>query len=185
MYKVPNISKYTKIYKNKVPEPFVGLKQGDILSTIFFYLFIHDLSSSLADSSNGNIEKLKLEDIKSSLLFGDDLAIFSLLQKELQNKINILEEHCYNCNLKLKLKETKIIIFNKHGANIKKFKFYYRDKENGIANQYTYLGFTFAPSGKKQIGIDNLITKARKVQFSIQKLLHKSKEKTIKKKNFF
>ena len=94
MYKAPNIS----LYKIKVAEPFyatIGLKQGDILSTTFFNLFIKDLPSLLADSSNGNIEKPKLEDTNiSSLLFGDDLAIFSLLQKELQNKINILEEYC-------------------------------------------------------------------------------------------
>ena len=180
MYKAPNIS---LLYKNKITEPFcttIGLKQGDILSTIFFNLFINDLPSLLADTSNGNIEKPKLEDTNiSSLLFADDLAIFSLSQKELQNKINILEEYCYNWGLELNIKKTKIIIFNKQGANIKKFKFYYRDKEIEIVKQYTYLGFTFTPSGKKQVGIDNLISKARKVWFSIQKMLHKSKEKTI------
>ena len=61
MYKAPNIS---LLYKNKVTEPFyttIGLKQGDILSTIFFNLFINDLPSLLADTSNGNIEKPKLE----------------------------------------------------------------------------------------------------------------------------
>ena len=68
-------------------------------------------------------------------------------------------------------KNTKIIIFNKQGANIKKFKFYYRDKEIEITKQYTYLGFTFTPSGKKEVGIDNLINKARKV-FFLYKMLH-------------
>ena len=63
------------------------------------------------------------------------------------------------------MKKTKIIILNKQVANIKKFKFYYRDKEIEIAKQYTYLGFTFIPSGKKQVGIDILINKARKVWF--------------------
>ena len=178
MYKAPNIS---LLYKSKVTEAFcttIGLKQGDILSTIFFNLFINHFPSLLADTSNENIEKPKLEDINiSSLLFADDLAIFSLSQKELQNKINILEEYCYNWGLELNIKKTKIIIFNKQGANIRKFKFYYRDKEIEIAKQYTYLGFTFIPSGKKQVGIDNLINKARKVWFSIQKMLHKSNKK--------
>ena len=63
------------------------------------------------------------------------------------------------------MKKTKIIILNKQVANIKKFKFYYRDKETEIAKQYTYLGFTFIPSGKKQVGTDILINKARKVWF--------------------
>ena len=68
MYKAPNIS---LLYKNKVTEPFyktIGLKQDDILSTIFFNLFINDLPLLLADTSNGNIEKLKLEDTNISSL---------------------------------------------------------------------------------------------------------------------
>ena len=72
----------------------------------------------LADASNGNIEKPKLEDTNvCSLLFVGDLAIFSLSQKKLQNKINIPEEYCYNWGLELNIKKTKIIIFNKQGKH--------------------------------------------------------------------
>ena len=60
-------------------------------------------------------------------------------------------------------KKTKIFIFNKQGANMKKFKYYYRDKEIDVAKQYTYLGFTFT-LGKKQVRIDNLMSKARKTR---------------------
>ena len=51
MYKTPKIS---LLYKNKVTEPFettAGLKLVDI--------FINDLPSLLADTSNGNNEKPK------------------------------------------------------------------------------------------------------------------------------
>ena len=41
-----------------------------------------------------------------------------------------------------------------------------------IAKEYTYLGFISTSSRKKQVGIDNLINKERKVWFSIQKMLH-------------
>ena len=44
-----------------------------------------------------------------------------------------------------------------------------------------YLGFTFVPSGKKYVGIENLIKEGRKTWFSIPKMLSKSKEKTIDK----
>ena len=67
------------LYKGKVIGPFyltIGLKQDDILSTIFFNLFVKHF---LADISNENDEKLKLEDTNiSSLLFADDLVFFSL-----------------------------------------------------------------------------------------------------------
>ena len=60
----------------------------------------------LADISNENDEKLKLENTNiSSLPFADDLVIFSLSYEELQNKINILEEYCYNWGLVLKTKK--------------------------------------------------------------------------------
>ena len=77
MHKEPNTS---LLYKKMVTEPFyttIGLRQGDILKAIFFNLFINDLTSLLADTTNGNIEKLKLDNTNiSSLLFVDDLAIF-------------------------------------------------------------------------------------------------------------
>ena len=68
MYRAPNIS---LLYKNKVTEPFyttTSLKQHDILSTIFFNLFINDMPSLLADTSTGNIEKPILEDTYISSL---------------------------------------------------------------------------------------------------------------------
>ena len=77
------------------------------------------------------------------------------------------------------MKKTKVIIFNKQGNTIKKFKFYYKGKEIESASKYTYLGFTFVPSGKKYLGIENLLKKGKKTWFSIQKMLSKSKEKTI------
>ena len=54
------------------------------------------------------------------------------------------------------------MIFNKQGATIRKFKFYFQGQEIEIVKQYTYLGFTFIPSGKKLQGIENLITKFNK-----------------------
>ena len=96
-YKSPSVS---LLYKDKVTEPFqttIGLKQGDILSTIFFNLFINDLPTVLEETNLEKIETPMLGDTNiSSLLFADDLAIFSLSQKELQSKIiDILDEYCH------------------------------------------------------------------------------------------
>ena len=77
----------------------------------------------------------------------------------------------------LKVKKIIIIILNKQEVNIRKFKFYYRDKEIDIGKQYTYLGFTFTQSRKKQVGIDNLINKARKAWFCIQKKCYINQKK--------
>ena len=185
---ITSIYESTKVslsYKKKISPPFItsiGLKQGDVLSTIFFNLFINDLPSILGNQSTHFDENETPEICKenvSSLLFADDLAMFSLTQKGLQNKLDILQNYCSQWDLNLNLKKTKIMIFNKQGATIKKFKFFFKGEEIDVVNQYTYLGFTFIPSGKKHVGIENLIKKGKKAWFSIQKMLNKSKEKTI------
>ena len=45
--------------------------------------------------------------------------------------------------------------------------------------QYAYLGFTFAPSGKKHQGIENLINKAKKSVFILKPFLCKSEGKPV------
>ena len=180
-----NSTQVSLSYNQNISTPFkttLGLKQGDILSTTFFNLFINDLpmilenqKTHLEEDKNPDLFKTRI----SSLLFADDLAIFSLTQNGLQEKLDILEKYCRQWDLELNLKKTKVMIFNKQGSVIRKFKFYYGSKEIDTTNQYTYLGFTFIPSGKKHVGIENLLKKGKKAWFSIQKMLNKSKEKTI------
>ena len=61
----------------------------------------------------------------------------------------MLEQYSNEWGLELNLSKPKIMIFNKQGATIKKFKFYFQGQEIKILKQYTYLGFTFIPSRKK------------------------------------
>ena len=72
-----------------------------------------------------------------SLLFADDLAILALSKQGHQNKIDLLEKHCKDWGLKLNLKKTKILIFNRQGAVVKWQKFYFQEKEIEIVNQCT------------------------------------------------
>ena len=53
------------------------------------------------------------------------------------------------------------MIFNKQGGTTKKLKFYFQGQEREIVKQYTHIGFTFIPSGRKHKEIENLITKAK------------------------
>ena len=71
------------------------------------------------------------------------------------------------------------MIFNKQEETIRKFKFYFQGQEMELVKQYTYVGFSFIPSGKKHQRIENLINKAKKSWFILRRYLHKSKEKTV------
>ena len=81
--------------------------------------------------------------------------------------------------IRVKSKQNKKMIFNKQGATIRKFKFDFQGQEIEIVKQYTYLGFTFLPSGKKHQGIENLINKPKKSCFILQRFLYKSEGKTV------
>ena len=147
--------KVSLIHQNKISQIFlttIGLKQGDVLSTILFNIYINDLPWRLLEDSRSpdtasDIPYLDDTKIKN-LLFADDLAILPLSKEDLQKRISILQQYSNEWGLESNLSKTKIMIFNKQGATIRKFKFYFQGQEIEIVKQYTYLGFTFIPSGK-------------------------------------
>ena len=105
------------------------------------------LEDSRSPDTASNIPYLDDTKIDNSL-FPDDLAIFSLSKEHLQKRISILQQYSTEWGLELNLSKTKIMIFNKNGATIRIFKFYFQGQEIDIVKQYTYLGFTFIPSGE-------------------------------------
>ena len=109
----------------------------------------------------------------NNLLLADDLAILSLSKEDLQKRISILQQYSNEWGLKLNLSKTKIMIFNKQRTTTSKF------QGIEIVKQYTYLGFTFKPSGKKHQGTENLINKTKKSWFILQRFLYKSEGKTV------
>ena len=79
----------------------------------------------------------------------------------------MLEQYGNDWGLELNLSKTKIMIFNKQGATIRKFNLYFQGQEIKVVKQYTYLGFTFIPSRKKHQGIKNLKKKRKSYGFYI------------------
>ena len=100
---ITSIDSSTKVslsYTNYVSTAFstsIGLKQDDILSTMFVNLFINDLPVQLEKHNTQSEESESLELFNTqvnSLLFADDLAIFSLTKSGLLEKLDILEKYC-------------------------------------------------------------------------------------------
>ena len=75
----------------------------------------------------------------------------------------------------VRLKKTKVIIFNKRGVSLKdKFKFYLRGEELAITDQYQYLGIKLRPSGSLQLATEELSDKAMRSWFGISNIIFKS-----------
>ena len=72
-----------------------------------------------------------------------------------------------------------MIVFNKQGSLIKKYKFFFKKQIIQSTREYKYLGFTFSCSGSDTIGISNLLNQAKKAWYTIQQTLLKSMNKNV------
>ena len=147
--------KVSLIHQDKISLTFlttIGLKQGDVLSTILFNIYINGLPRRLLENSQSPDYKWHTTSRwhqNKQLTVCRWLSNFSLSKEDLQKGISILEEYRNKWGLDLNLSKTKIMISNKQGATIRKFKFKFQVQEIEIVKQYKYLGFTIIPSGKK------------------------------------
>ena len=165
-YATPNVS---LLYEGKISQSFntkIGLKQGDVLGTFLFNLYINNLPDVLNKESDSKEDQLHIPKLDSitinNLLFAADLTILYWSKYDLQKKISNLENYCEKRGLELKLYKTKVLIFNKQRSTVKKYKFYFQGKEKRIVKQNTYLGFTFILLGKKHKDIENILKTASK-----------------------
>ena len=100
MYATPKVS---LLYEEKFSQSFstkIGLKQGDVLSTLLFNLYINDLPDFLNNESNSEEDQIhnpKLDSVTTNnSLFADDLKLLSWSKYDLQKKISNLENYCEN-----------------------------------------------------------------------------------------
>ena len=112
-------------------------------------------------------------------IYADDLIIMSTSHKSLQKCITKLEQYCIRWKLEVNLKKTKIMIFNKQGSAIKRYKFFYKNAAIENVKEYKYLGFIFTCSGSDNAGITNLLKQAKKAWYAIRYYLRTSKNKQI------
>lgn len=121
-----------------------GVFQGDTPSGDLFLAFIADI-----DKYFENMQyqvQLTHEYGIDMTRFADDYVMYANNQKELQKKLERLNEYCNENDLTLNVKKTKIIIFHKGNINLNKYKFTYLGEEIEILNQFLYLGVLFSSS---------------------------------------
>ena len=111
-------------------------------------------------------------------MFADDLILLSDSALGLQNCLTELEKYCRKWKLTVNIKKTKILIFNKGGHIIKRFKFYLDDSELETVTNYCYLGIVFSSSGNFNLAMENLYEKARKALFKLKQYNLKDDVKT-------
>ena len=157
----------------------IGVKQGCVFSPILFNLFIDKICSIFYQScSPVRIDQTEL----NCLLWADDLLLCSKTDIGLQNCIDKMENFYSSLGLRINIKKTKIIIFNKRGLKLDNIlDFSLGDKRIEIADQYQYLGLKLKPSGSMGLAVGELFDKASRAWFGISNVLYKHKRMEVDK----
>lgn len=163
--------------ENKKTDSFytsVGVKQGCVLSPMFFNIYLNDLPTIF----NDDCDPVCLNDSPlSCLMYADDLVIMSKSSSGLQNALDKLHDYCSKWKLSVNINKTKIMIFNKRGHTLSKYSFTYGNIVLQLCNEYSYLGIIFTPSGSFTKAINILKDKACKAFFKIRENLYNSSVK--------
>ena len=87
-----------------------GVRQGGILSPVFYCLYIDDLVDILIDTGAGCYLKLVFLSI---LLYADDMALLAPSLKGLQTLLSATERYCKTWDILLNAKKSKNLCFGK------------------------------------------------------------------------
>jgi hypothetical protein len=139
------------------------VKQGDSLIPILFNCFTNDLH----DIFDNTCIPLGLEKSKvASLSFADDLVILSNTSEGLQNSLNKLEKYCYDWQLTVNVKKTKVMIFQNTQSPSPNF--YYKNVLLTKTKEYNFLGNLIDFKGSFKKATQELSKKGLKVLFSLK-----------------
>ena len=106
--------------------------------------------------------------------------LVSQTARGLQNSVDKMSTFYESLELKINIKKTKVMIFNKRGIRLdKKFSFTVNNSKLEITNEYQYLGLKLRPSGSMNFAVQELLEKASRAWFSISNILFKNKRMKV------
>ncbi|XP_073968974.1 uncharacterized protein [Rhodnius prolixus] len=145
-------------YRNEYSHKFettMGVKQGALLSPLFFTLFINDIEDDLIGGININRNKIKL------LAFADDIAVIALDPVELQYNIHVLEKYCLKWNLKINTNKSKVMVCRNGARPSNKERWSLGNENIEIVNCYKYLGLRITPQLNLNKHLNDKLLKAK------------------------
>lgn len=169
-------SKYDMSYNTCITDYFEcmsGVKQGCILSPILFSIFISQLDKELANSNVQGIELSTNETVAYSLLYADDLVLFSDNVIDMQKKIDALNIFCLNWDLKVNIDKSKMMVFRNGGYLKQTEKWWINKTRIESVTYYSYLGILFSSRLSWSKWADNQACKASKIIFKIRNMFNR------------
>ena len=114
-----------------------GLKQGCLVSSLAFSLYINDLVGKLNSTGIG----IKMGNDKlTCLLYADDLVIFANTARELQTLTDQLREWCFENYVTVNTEKSQAVHFHHKTKKKSSFVFKYENEALKTVSSYKYLG---------------------------------------------
>lgn len=114
-----------------------GLKQGCILSTLLFNLYLNDLSNVLSTLNKGIVVD---NSCINHLCYADDLILIADTEQDLQYLLDILAVWCNENCMTVNFKKTNVIQFRNQSVARSAFQFTCGDLTIEYTDKYKYLG---------------------------------------------
>ena len=157
---------------NGLTKPFRthrGVRQGCILSPKLFNLFVNDLPKIF--NKRCDPVTLGLNQSLNCLIrphYADDLILISETATGLQICLDKLRDYTEKWDLKLNLKKTKIMVFNKGGRK-NTIPFFFGGNVVEQTTSYKYLGTIITDTGNFKLNRSNLKRKGLRASYIILK----------------
>ena len=152
-----------------------GVRQGCILSPVFFIFFINELVTEIYNECHhGVFVSREIVDIML-LLFADDVALFSYFVAGLQKQLNVLHTFCIKWGLQVNLEKTNVIVFRNGGIVSKHERWIYGGITLKTVSYYKYLGLMMSSRLMWTVACNTLAIQATKALFPVYKLFKDNK----------
>ena len=130
---------------NRITEFFEyakGVRRGCPLSSVLFNLYINDIFEMIDRHSVSDVYLDKANKI-NALMYADDLILISRTKEGLQRQIDCLQEYCQKWKIRINIKKTKTMIFNR-GNKLRKTSFKIGDTPIENVKSCKYLRFSIS-----------------------------------------
>ena len=141
-----------------------GVRQGGILSTHLYKIFVEDLLKELEENSLGFI----LGTIYCGApTCADDVALLSSNPEELQVMLNILQRYANQHQYTIHPTKSKIIHYNKSSKNPEPYSWNMSGKEISASEETVHLGIKRTTRKECDINIEDRIKSARRTKYAL------------------
>ena len=114
-----------------------GLRQGCVLSSLLFNLFINNLAIFLKSLDLG--VKIGDENV-CVMLYADDIVLLAESETDLQLLLNALYDWCGRNDMTVNLVKSNVVHFRQNSVSKTDFVFTFGDGSISVIDRYTYLG---------------------------------------------